>query len=264
MKKYLPFILLVVSIIGCKKEDNNSSLKIDSYPMSIGTTWDYDRQIILRKYDIKKSSGIIENDTINFIAEVWIDKDTLLNDTMNVTVFKYQENSSEGIAVEYNFTDNEGLKNYAYENAGGNAFPMQSNYWSFFNLSYLAEHRLQSNGIIFYEDPPVLKIKYPLEENTTWNYVDKPEVFGIRIDKAVAGAERLVIGGRNFDCLQVKWDYSYNQAKNKVDVTDWIAAEGLVRRLTIADTVAVADETGKPLYYAHYTETLMLKNVNIK
>ena len=88
MKKNYLILFILAAVIGCNNEEYNLTPNVDRYPMTIGTNWTYDRQVIVNKYESETSNNIIDIDTMNFTVKVWIDKDTVLNDTMNVKAFK--------------------------------------------------------------------------------------------------------------------------------------------------------------------------------
>ncbi|MEJ2595133.1 MAG: hypothetical protein P8100_08435 [bacterium] len=256
----------MTAITSCQKNTAEPDLVINSYPIAAGNEWVYDRQVVIDKQDSLANHKKTDPDTLHFIITVWIEKDTVLNDTMPVTIFKQRVDDDNRVSIEYNFLDNEGLKNYAYANAGGNFFPKQYGI-SYFMISHLPiENMALKDDEIFYETPPTLKIKFPLKNKLEWNMrepsPDSPGSF--RIDKEVIGMEMLGLGGRKFECLKVQWDITYPPLTHQTDITDWIAKEGLVKRLTITDTAAVTNELGEILYYARLTETLTLKDVNIK
>lgn len=267
-------ILLVVPIIGmiisCDKKEENDTPNLDTYPMTVGTEWTYDRQVIIKKYESETSNKIINNDTMNFTVRVWIDKDTVLNDTMNVKIFKSRENDYNWTTNQYKYLDNEGLRNYAYSNSGGaNVFAKKSSSFKSSFDSYFyriaIKHGITNKEIII-EDKPTLDIKLPFSENTSWTYRNPSETRVLQIDKEVIGTETLNITGQNIACYKVSWNYLYDPVFNGVNITDWISEKGLIRRLTIYDRVTLISEDGEPLIDGNVQmiETLTLKQLKIQ
>ncbi len=256
-------------MISCDKKENEITPKVDSYPMTVGTEWIYDRQVIMKKYESDTSDKIIDIDTVIFTIKVWIDKDTVLNDTMNVKAFKSRENDYNWTSNQYKFIDSVGLKNYAYSNSGGaNVFAKKSGYLkSSFDLNFymsLDNGVLTSDEIIF-EDLPTLDIKLPLDNNSSWTYRQPSETRSLQIYKEVIGAETLTLFGQNFACYKVSWNYLYDPVFNGIEITDWISEKGLVKRLTIHDRVTLTTQEGEPIDgNIQMIETLVLKELKIK
>lgn len=263
MRKYLMILILIFVIISCKKNDNKLTLIINSYPMNIGTEWTYDRQIIVKKYDSSSFYKAEKIDTINFITKISIVKDTILNDTMNVTVFKSREENNNWTSNHYYYIDNNGLRNYAYMNAGAIVFPKKSAHPNFSNLEMIVDKIKLTNGELFIETPPTLNIIFPLENNTSWTYREPSESDILQIDKKVVGSENLVLFEQTFECLKVEYTYLNNPNYDKINMTEWISNEGLIKRLTTIDSTTVTNEIGEPLYTAQINESLILKELNI-
>ncbi len=265
-KEKILILLLMIILIGCKKEKDQPDLVINSYPMAAGNEWIYGRQVIIEKYDGKTNLNNTDPDTLNFIITLWIAKDTVLNDTMPVTTFKHRVDEDNRESIEYNFLDEDGLKNYAYANAGGNFFPKKHGLFCSMIPGLHNKNKHGRSDEIFYEIPPTLKIKLPLKKDMEWTMKEpSSESQGsFRIDKQVVGMETLEITGRKYECLKVQWDISHPPLSSENEITDWMAKEGLIKRLTLTDTAAITNETGDILYYARLTETLTLKHIAIQ
>ncbi len=251
-------------LIGCKDDTDNVSSVINSYPMNIGTEWIYGRQIIIEKYNNSGLYKIGEVDSIDFITNVSIVKDTILNDTMNVTVFKSQDENNTWISKHYYYIDNEGLRNYAYSNGGAFDFPNKNQIQQIPNLETIIDKKLSTNGDLYFEIPPTLNIKFPLKVNNYWTYRE-PSVSGdLQIDKEVVGIEYLTLFEKNFKCFKVNYIYLNNSAYEGIEMTDWISGEGLIKRQTLIDSVTVTNDIGEPLYTAKIKDLLILKELILK
>ncbi|MBN2396219.1 MAG: hypothetical protein JXC36_07145 [Candidatus Atribacteria bacterium] len=145
---------------------------IDTYPMAVGTEWTYDRQVIIKKFESETSNNIVDNDTANFTVKVWIEKDTVLNDTMSVKVFKSRENDNNWTSNQFKYLDNDGLRNYAYSNSGGaNVFAKKSSsikYVLFADIYNNSGNAIITSDDIIFEDKPTLDIQLPLGDNSSW------------------------------------------------------------------------------------------------
>ncbi len=251
MRKNILIFVFIAIITSCDNKKNEVIPEVDSYPMSVGTEWYYNRQVIMKKYESETSDNIIDIDTVSFTVKVWIDKDTVLNDTMSVTVFKARENDNNWTSNQYKFTDSEGLKNYAYSNVGGaHVFAKKSGYLlSSFGLNLYTTYKkgTQTNDEIICEDKPTLDIKLPLDKNSSWIYRQPSETVTLQIDKEVIGTEALNLFGQNFACYKVRWNYLYDPVFDGIAITDWISEMGLIKRLTIYDRVTLTTPEGEPI-----------------
>lgn len=272
MKIKLPLIaIIILALTACDKKTDNISLTIDTYPMNVGTEWTYNRQAIVNKYESETSDKIIDRDTINYSIKVLIEKDTVLNDTMNVKIFKYLKDDNSWTKKEYKYIDDEGLKNYAYYiNENVNFFDKKSNdlikllILNFYQKSNLKTSHLLKNEIIT-ENKPALDIKFPLSNNSSWTYKHQSDIKIFQIDKEVVGAESLNLLGQNFSCLKVHWNYLYDSVFDGIEITDWISDKGLIKSLTENARFTLVTQDGEPLDGSYQiTQTLTLKELKIK
>lgn len=166
-------------MVSCDDKEKNIVPTVNNYPMNIGTEWVYDRQMLMKKYESETSNEVIGIDTMNFIVKVWIEKDTVLKDTMAVRVFKSQDIYDNWTSYQYKFFDIEGLKTYAYS-GGAIAFAKKSSYLK----SSIGFDELTSDEI-FFETKPTLDVKLPLDRNSSWTYRHSSDTRALQIDKTV-------------------------------------------------------------------------------
>lgn len=260
MRQKALILLVFIAMLSCDDKEKDIVPNVSSYPMNIGTEWIYDRQLIMKKYESETSNKIMDIDTMNFTDKVWIDKDTTLNDTMTVKIFKTQENDNNWTSNQYKFIDNEGLKNYAYSNLGGaHVFAKKSSYLK--SLVRFGERT--SEGIIF-ETTPTLDVKLPLDRNSAWTYRNSSETRRLQIDKNVIGIESINLIGQNFDCYKIEWKYLNDPGYEGIKITDWISEKGLIKRITIHDRVTFTNEFGEPSYFGQFIETITIKSIKVK
>ena len=173
--------------------------QIDSYPTGIGSEWLYD-------YSGRFYTGSGEEVQFNSEISVKIEKDTVLNDTMNVLAFRAVDSDNEIGETSYMYTDSDGLKNYAYENPGRNVFaiihPDQYLPAQAFNSSM--KKKSTSGDHIYYEPIPRLNIRFPLNADSKWTYLHPSERLDWQIDKEVIGRERISLHGK--ELLKSKMD----------------------------------------------------------
>lgn len=259
-------IFFLLTTFSCDNKRVEINPKVDSYPMTVGTEWIYDREIIIKKYESETSDQIINTDKYNFTVRVWVDKDTLLKDTIKVMVFKAAENNDNWTFRNYKLIDNEGLKNLAYSGSS-NFFAKKKGtlklpFILYFNS--LLENMIQIDDEIIYEEQPTLDIKFPLINGSSWIYRHSkiPEIPSI--EKEVIGTERLNLAGENFDCFKVYWNNLNITDTGGIKITDWISNKGLIKRIEFFDRIYLRNEFGEysdeP---AQITETLVLKELKI-
>lgn len=256
-QKALIFLVLIV-MISCDDNEKGIVPNVNSYPMNIGTEWVYDRQMVMKKYESETSNEVIGIDTMNFTIKVWIEKDTVLKDTMAVKVFKSQDIYNNWTSNEYKFFDKEGLKTYAYS-GGDNIFAKKSSYLK----SSIGFGELTGDEIYF-ETKPTLDVKLPLDRNSSWTYKDSSDTRALQIDKTVIGIERVNLIGQNFDCFKIDWTFINDLVFEGIKITDWISEEGLIKRLIILDRVSFTNLHGEHLYYGQSIETITIKSIDIK
>lgn len=266
-RQILIIIPLIAIFISCNDKKDNITPTVDTYPMTVGTEWTYDRQVIFKKFESETSDKIIDIDTINFTVKVWIEKDTVLNDTMSVKVFKSRINDNNWISNQYKYLDNEGLKNYAYSNfRGANVFAQKSSllkYGLTIDFNKTLDNGILTSDDIIFEDTPTLDIKLPLGDNSTWTYRKPSDARKLQIDKSVNGSETLTLLGQIFPCFKVSWNYLNDTIFDGINITDWISEKGLIKRLIIIDKTIYTNEHGEPLFYGQLIETLVLKDLKI-
>ena len=262
-KAFILFIL--IALISCDQKENDLAPLVDTYPMAIGTEWTYDRQLILDKYESETSDKIIGTDTFHFVVRVWIDKDTILG-TMPVKAFKCQEEHINSISTQFKFIDKEGLKTYAYLNAGGPiVFAKKSGHIkSPLPLNFVWDHSTLAGDGIIYESNPTLDIKLPLKNNQLWTYRKPTDLRTLQIDKQVIGMENINLIGQNFTCYKIDWTFRYDSSYTVIKITDWISDKGLVKRIQMFDRVKMIDELGETFKSFQVTEYLTLKGIKIE
>ncbi len=269
--KYWAILLGLLILLSACDDDKVSTGFIKPatyYPMSIGSEWIYDREIILKKYESDTSNIIIDIDTLIFTDRVWIDKDTILNDTMNVKVFKSQEAGNNWTSEQYMFLDNEGLKCYAYKNAGGPTVFLKNSIIKSKTISLpfngFEPMLLKQTDSIILEPTPRLNIKLPLVLGSKWTYLYPNLHLNLQIDKEIIGFENIAINNNSFSCYKILWKYLNNPAFEGINIIDWVSYQGLIKRQIIYNRTVFTDEQGHPMGYVQNTETILIKEMKLK
>lgn len=258
MKKNLLFIVFILCLIGCdEKGEKLVYANVKTYPMTVGSQWTYDRNIILDHFESENSDKVVTTDTLKFVVNVWIDKDTVLNGK-EVKVFKAREVDGMHTSCNYYYLDTEGLKTYAYISGGLIVFAQTG-----VHLKSSTGHTLSEDDGILYENPPTLNVKLPLTMGSRWTYRHSPENTNSTIDKEVTGAETLQLKGQSFDCYKVNFIFNVEPQKSNLLMTEWISDKGLIKRITTYKKVLFVKDDGQTLDYVRSSETLTLKALEI-
>lgn len=261
------FFIGAIALNSCDETNKNDFEKIASYPTSVGNEWKYNKKIILKAYESETSDEIIEIDTFNFYITVKVEKDTVLNETMDVKQFTSQTNGNNWKSKSYCFQDSEGLKTYAYSNAGGNDFPKKAGKISgpidLLSFNFFGPLISEDYELIFYYSTPVFNIKYPLQPDSKWTYLSPSEQLNLQIEKEVSGNEIININNHSYSCYIISWIYSNNENYAGLKIMDWISKEGLIKRITFMDRIVQTDSEGNPINTSQMTETILLDELKL-
>lgn len=258
MRKGLLILVLASSLISCDKKDEKPNYpNVATYPMAVGSQWTYDRKIIIDHYESENSDKVVATDTFKFVVKVWIEKDTVLQGK-EVRMVKAREVGGTSTSVNYYFLDGEGLKTYAYKNAGLTVFAQTG-----VHLKSASDNVLSENNPIFYENPATLNVKLPLMPGSRWTYRQPTETKSLQIDKEVTSAETLKLINQSFDCYKVRFIFIDEPQKSGTIITEWISDKGLMKRISAFKKAALMKEDGQVMGYVKSTETLTLTALEI-
>jgi hypothetical protein len=265
MKIHFAILALLAALFSCHENNKENFEKIDAYPTSAGIQWTYESQLQLKIYETLTSTQITDSDSATFLMHVKIEKDTILNDTMNVIKFtSLIENYSEP-STQYYFTDKDGLRAYAYTNGASHSFAKKNTDVATHTGLYPSNffNPAPSGDENFYVFEPVsrLNLKLPLDVHSKWTYTTPFEPMNLQIDKEVIGYETVKTNNRTYNCYKVSWIYIENKYFDRTQIYDWIAKEGLIKRRVISDRIAFNVSETEPLSYHQITETILLKEL---
>lgn len=252
---------------SCFFNENYHYPLVETYPMTVGSEWNYDRKLVIKKYESETSDKVINTDTLHSSVRVWIEKDTLLNDTLQVKVFKFVTDDYiyKVTSKSYMFIDLEGLKTYAYLNVGSNVFAQKEKEYfkSAFIFNPMPDHSVATEDEIIFESQPSLAIKLPLENNLSWTYRPNAYQSNYPIERKVIGAENLNLAGQIRSCYLADWFFPNPNQGTKM--TDWISDKGLIKRIAVYNRQSTLNDDGTPTGdHFQVTETLTLKAIDIK
>lgn len=222
IKRITLLFLTIITLLSCENESPESSVLI-VYPMSIGTTWTYEKLWTINSYNSSTSDSIINSYVTKINGTIRIDKDTIINET-KLLVFSTQEiaNNDTSTTFEYFCMDKDGLKCYAYKRN---------------EIIFPDIDTIGSNELFIYKTP-ILKFKYPLTINYEW-ISDTSADNGISITKKVIGTDTLLINNQKHSCLKIA--YNYPSGTTNTSTTQWISKAGLLKEETSSEIVLVGN-----------------------
>ncbi len=268
MRRKALLLMATIAMISCDDTSESIFPAINTYPMNVGNEWIYDRQVIIKKFETATSTQIIGIDTLNFTVRTWIEKDTVLNDTIRVKMFKSDDDEYNFKAINYSFIDNEGLKNYAYDFSSGSTRGFARTTGNYipsidFDIHMSINDGQLRTGELMFEDKPTLSIAFPLNRNSKWTFRPR-DGQPVQVDKKVIGIESLNINGQRFNCFIVDRLFSNNQAYDGIKFKDWISEMGLIKSSLSLPRSPAYNVNAEILFYGESTETLTLKSLELK
>ncbi len=260
-------ILLTLVLQSCEKRKIEPI--IDTFPMNQGSEWHYQRTLYVTVFESESSDLVEDVDTIQNSYKLWVAKDTVLNDTMYVTVFEsFEKENVNYKSQEYYFLDEEGLKLYAMKGSSG-AINLGKSAAEFNSVPAFSMDRFldflppdQFSGLLYFI-PPRFSLQLPLKEDSYWTCTQSNSSSAFRIDKKVSGTDLLKVGGTEFACFRVEWLYIDYFEDIDIHVTEWIASEGLIQRTKDFGRTKVVNLEGEYLYSAAIKEVLQLVDLNL-
>lgn len=261
--KHLTITLLAILLFSAC-DDENDDFQIDSYPMAVGNEWTYDRKMTFTNHESEKGDIARQMDTLRYSVRVWIEKDTIMDETMSVKKFKAHEQNSDTYSTEFLFEDYDGVKCYAYYPGGGLLAFVKNRPGiklppgiPFGGL--LSMPKSKTNELV-YENPPTLNLKLPLTNSILWTYRLPSEDFSVQIDKRVIKAESIDVPAGTFECFKIRYEYSNHPSFEDVEVYDWIAREGLIKRQISTDSMVFINQQGDTTGVGSSTNTYALQS----
>lgn len=245
----ITMILLIVILmlsVGC---ENATESKLDSfiYPLTIGNTWNYERQFKI--YNVRPDSL---KDQLEYadtsVVEVTVTKMVDLTGYDNTIEMMGVETADRGTVTGYSYylEQGDGMFLAGYKSAGIIVMPKQNaikeirfagkSFSSFAELlsaltpGDVSFHAKQDS--VYLEIPPVKVLDYPLTEGNSWTF--RPVGQPWRIDKEIIGNEAIETDAGSFQCFKIRWLYDLDDNgtwDDDIILMDFLAEEGLVKRV---------------------------------
>jgi len=238
-----------------------------SFPFTIGNTWSYQREYASINYE-PDSLEDTHSFNITSTATTEITVPYTLNDTLPTHVFQtdWVEGLSNGTHYNYRTNTAEGLFSHGYGGSPWVGPPKRrlpdgiylefggQRFESFEELSFYFRNapRLSNKNIdsIFYENHPIMELKYPLEVGQHWLYRIADLGDAWNMDKTVLSTENVTVPAGQFECMKIQWRWDIDgddQWDDDIDGYDYICDSGYVKRNFIFYDILVTNEYGDTL-----------------
>ena len=252
MKHKILICLPIVSVLILLSCSNESTSENDFvYPLSVGNSWEYNREWTLYFYTDTVNPSPQYIDTVqvyNTTISVTIPRTVILEDSLETYELVGTDNDSSGpytTAKYYNETD-EGLYLYGYVMGGGLFVcpkTTQIDHISFKGMEFNSYRELTNfiQNITFFrqsysdsiliEETPVRVLQYPLNVGNQWTFRQEP--ISIKIDKKVLGKTTIELDSGLFDCYKIKYIYDLDNDgiwDDDIWIDDFISQSGLIKR----------------------------------
>ncbi|UCH11097.1 MAG: hypothetical protein JSU61_04190 [Fidelibacterota bacterium] len=251
----IPFSLLSgLLLLSCEpEEDHTGEFR---YPLKVGNTWEYTREMKLYIYEDMDSTGApvyIDTSTFTHLVTNTVTERTTLQDTLQAYAI-HSEPESLGAFAGTQYYDNrdDGLYSYAYSGGGSLLLPkrMTSTTIRFKGMSFsdvqamstylqnIIPYSQVKGDSLYFNDPSRKVIQYPLEVGAHWMLSTRY----IKIDKEVTGKESIRVPAGNFDCWIIQWLYDMNhdeQWDEDITIFDYVCRKGLIKRVLVAEGVEI-------------------------
>ena len=259
MKTLVKILCLCLFWVSCDEEDS-SSFENFSYPLNIGNIWIYEGDFIVESHF--DSLSVLYMTSLDSIIVDSMYVDTLISQNNIYRLKNINTSMVNGEEVEndfnwgYDYFSNlpNGLTYLGYSNPGGGG---NNQPWSNlndlvyrFNNIYFSESELLGyiNRITFnsredyWEEPPLVSIKYPIYLNDQWEY--RPIENPWKMDKKI-----IEVNNQNFK-IQILYDFDNdNNWDENFQVFQTFSNEGLIGFEFNIDSLEVIDVDGNIIGY---------------
>ena len=232
-----------------------------TYPMKIGNQWEYDRGFYLfniRPDSIKSLLPI--TDTLRSYSSITIPKQEILKDSLLTyqLIEDFTEDSRTITSESYYLHRMDGLYLCAYKGVGltlpksGKAYKIIFKGLSFNKIHEITDYliNLRNNAYynadsLYYENPPLQTLKYPLKTGLQWTIRESGEPW--LVEKKVISEERIKVPAGRYDCIKIQYLIDLdgdNKWDEDIILFDYIGKDGLIKRSGLFKDLIAIDEFG--------------------
>ena len=254
-------LLSAVLALSCSREfqalsPSNPDFR---YPLTPGTEWRYDRQIVLAdnssslQPDVSTSIvtvQIISVDSI-FDAQATKVREHIISKGASLINYHYYENSAEGLYLLGSIGENAVLPKRSIAAVAPDRF-IQSTLWG-------DSFAFSAGDSIYQELPPKLALKYPLSPGSQWKFRDKGQPR--RIEKRIIAELKVETPAGNFEVVQIQWLLDFDndgEFDDNIEFFDYISNIGLVKRSFLIRGLPLIDDNGYNIGSYNYLDESVL------
>lgn len=268
---YVVILLVLGAIMISCEENGNSQVNWNfEYPLTIGSSWEYDKTYTIDYHEDAEAAGLV--DEVHYgNANVLIKDYETIFDTLNVYNFEttLYEDDNVMISNEYYNVEDSCFIEYAYNN-GYQFTPKGSNLQFRFNGKLYNDvrdiFRNLESGIdyspkdsIYYD--PVLCLKYPLELSKKWKYRGPGNPW--LIEKEIIGKATMIVTAGTFKCWVIRWTFPQSSWDDDLDFRDYISEAGLIKRVIEFRNTEVIGANGMELGHCDISQTHKLQDFEL-
>jgi len=274
------FILTSLLFISCSEDtinnnvitppDTTSSQNNFKYPYNLNSFWYYSTKNFITNLRPDSLNVYFTTDTTIGYGGAVFTKDTIINmDTLKLLRNSHSNNGHSHTTLEYYRQSDSGLIRIAYYSDGINFGPYRpagnlnfSVHGQTFNSLNELTDKYKSDltsgdTTLFFDDPPIKVLKYPLSVNTEWTLINYGTT---RITKKYTGYEMVSLPSGNFYCLKIQRKVYYNSTIPDTNYFyfDYFAKEGMIKRDFLLKDILISNSNGDPIGYIDVKEEAFL------
>jgi len=245
----LTIFFLLTAIFRCSKDYNLIDPSSDYfYSLKIGNKWEYTGEFYAFNFRPDTAGVTFPSDTILYNSVVEIVRTAILHGSIKTYVLleRLEENDRYFEGESYFNNREDGLYLYAYQGSV-HAIPkplalnekriyFKGRYFSHIReiarfIEKVIPFGYETSDSLYYEDPPLQSLKYPVQIGSQWVYRKVGNSW--RIDKKILGKERIGVSAGEFNCYKIQWLYDVDnngEWDDDIEFFDYICSDGLIRR----------------------------------
>ncbi|HMS33134.1 MAG TPA: hypothetical protein PKC91_03525 [Ignavibacteria bacterium] len=278
MKFLIKYSILIFSstfLFSCSEDtiNNNITTPVDTagaknfkYPFKQNSFWYYTTRNFVTNLRPDSLSVYFSADTIDGLGGATFTKDTVINlDTLKLLRNSHSSEGHSHTTLEFYKQSDTGLIRIAVYSDGLNFGPYRSSVnlnFTFHGQTFGSLNELTSNlkydkpsgdTTLYYDDPPIKVLKYPLTENTEWGIINYGTT---KITKKYTDFENISVPAGNFYCIKVQRNVYYNSAIPDTNYFyyDYFSKYGMIKRDFLLKDILVSNNNGDPIGYIDVKE----------
>ena len=265
----ISLLLMIITLFpGCQQHATSPEDERYSYPLTIGNRWEFERDYVFYEYqDSISVSPPVDSMVGHDSSSVFVLQEITLFDTLETIQLIQQTWLDTGVTGEphpqlitgtYYYQENEtGLFLVGYDAGYMMIMPKQTATQhpviigppigppsgKLLPANYFTRVSKTAENDVYFEDPPVHVLQYPIEPGAHWNYREPHEPF--HMARTVRGDTTITVPGGTFSCTAIDWHWDRDhdgEWDRTLTGTDYLAPEGIVKRVILWHSAPVAGE----------------------